>query len=146
MSLWSPRLSHSNPCTIRGSYACFCLSPTTSLHASPCVYIETRCPLGHMSSPSEGCSRTVTSFSAIPVQAAWPSPRFRHVHLPSQGCPHLLCPPGAWNNSSMPPGVWCTYPATALCCAHTQPSPCGPGKACTLSFIVPMMWHQSCPL
>lgn len=114
MSLWSPSLSHSKPYTIRGSYFCFCLSPTASLHARPCAYTETLCPLGHPVSGA-GCSRTVAPFSATPVQGARPSPRLCHVHLPAQGCPHLPCPPGALNNSSLPavpPGVLCTYPAT----------------------------------
>lgn len=74
-----------------------------------------------------GCSWTVAPFPAMPVQGAWPSPRFCHVHLPAQGCPHLPCPPGALNNSSLPtvaPGILCTYPATEFVCTwqslHTQ--------------------------
>lgn len=43
----SPNLSHSNPCTIRDSYTCFCLSPTTSLPASPMAYTDTLSSWSH---------------------------------------------------------------------------------------------------
>lgn len=106
VSLWSPSLSHSKPCTIRGSYSCFCLSPTSSLRVSPCTYTETRCPLCHLPSPSvwgrvlkdsgsffsHTCPRSLAISQASSCSSA--SPGLPSPLLPSRSLEQLF-PPGS---------------------------------------------------
>lgn len=87
-----------------------------------------------------GCLRIVASFPRMPVLEAWTSPRLHHIYLPALGCPCLLSLCEPW--TALPSWQW--LPG---CLAGTQPlSLHGPGRACTHSFTLAVMWHQSYPL